>query len=88
VSYEVTNGGGAAAPFIHGAQVTVAGFTPGTCAVRLSFANGFVYSTDVTFVLNDGGGGCPAPAVVPTQYVFIVNNPISTCIEAGVVGRE
>jgi hypothetical protein len=72
-------------------MVTLEGLTPGTCPVRPTFANGFVYSTDVTFVLNDGGAGCPKgspSAVFAIRDDYTVNNPSSTCIEAGAVGGE
>jgi hypothetical protein len=61
----------------------------GTCHVALTFATGFVYSTDVTFTSQSGGcAGCPA-TIGPTQGEFMVGNPSDTCSaapEAGVSG--
>src|SRR4029077_8599691 len=42
--------GDAGAPVIVGTSLVVAGDAPGTCHVTLTFATGFVYSTDVVFV--------------------------------------
>lgn len=67
--------------------IKIASGRPGVCSVALLFANGFAYSADVDFVLQAGGAppGCPAcPAsVTPTQSTFAVNNPSTTCVDAG-----
>lgn len=61
---------------------------PGVCHVELTFATGFIYSADVTFTSqpgDPGGPGCPpCPSyIAPTQGKFVVNNPSTTCIDAG-----
>lgn len=59
----------------------------GVCHVELIFTTGFTYSTDVTFILqtDQGTPGCPGcrPHVTPTQSTFMVNNPSTTCGDAG-----
>ena|SRR5579863_7586584 len=60
---------------------------PGVCHVELTFATGFRYSADVTFVSESGGanacGGTCSSFVAPTQGTFAVNNPSITCVDAG-----
>jgi hypothetical protein len=61
---------------------------PGVCHVVLTFATGFTYSADVTFASKPGGvcGGpqCTCPDyVAPTGGPFAVQNPGSTCVDAG-----
>jgi hypothetical protein len=61
--------------------------SPGVCHVELTFATGFDYSADVTFVseTDNGSPGCPLcpPFIAPTQGTFEVNNPSTTCQDAG-----
>jgi hypothetical protein len=53
----------------------------GLCHVELTFASGFVYSTNVTFIgMSDT---CGTSSISPTQSVFVVNNPSSTCTDGG-----
>jgi hypothetical protein len=60
---------------------------PGDCHVELTFATGFTYSADVTFV-SKPGGVCGGPQckcgdyIVPTSGPFTVNNPSTTCVDA------
>jgi hypothetical protein len=62
---------------------------PGTCHVALTFATGFTYSADVTFATQPGGV-CGGPQckcgdyVVPAAGPLAVNNPDTTCVDAGV----
>lgn len=62
--------------------------SPGVCHVELTFATGFTYSTDITFatMADPTLPGCPPcpPYVAPTQGVFDVGNPDTTCTDAGV----
>jgi hypothetical protein len=53
----------------------------GLCHVELTFASGFVYSSDVTFT--GTSDSCGTGYISPTQSVFAVNNPSSTCTDAG-----
>jgi hypothetical protein len=53
----------------------------GLCHVDLTFASGFVYSTDVTFT--GTSDSCGTGFISPTQSVFAVNNPASTCMDGG-----
>jgi len=53
----------------------------GLCHVDLTFASGFVYSTDVTFT--GTSDGCGTGFITPTQSVFAVNSPGSACADAG-----
>jgi hypothetical protein len=53
----------------------------GLCHVTLTFASGFVYSTDVTFT--GTSDDCGTGFISPTQSVFVVNNPSSTCTDGG-----
>ena len=76
-------------PYVH-----IGSLSPGVCHVQLAFSNGFTYSADVTFVsqTDDSGPGCPpcAAYIGPTQSMFVVNNPSTTCLDAGLdaVGDE
>jgi len=57
---------------------------PGLCRVDLIFDQGFVYSTEVTFVLREQENPCDKhPYSVPTQRTFAVDNPSGTCVDAG-----
>ncbi|MGH7435440.1 MAG: hypothetical protein ACRENE_07180 [Polyangiaceae bacterium] len=62
----------------------------GTCHVELTFATGFTYSTDVAFVSTTTTGGCcSGTGVNPTQSTFMVHDPSTTCVDAGLdVGVE
>ena len=68
-------------------NVFVQGQSPGVCHVRLTFATGFTYSTDVTFS-SQSGGVCGGPQckcgdiLAPTVGTFTVNNPSDTCVVA------
>jgi hypothetical protein len=62
----------------------VASSTAGTCHVELAFATGFAYSTDVVFTSTTTTGGCcSGTGVNPTQSMFMVNNPSTTCVDGG-----
>jgi hypothetical protein len=61
--------------------------SPGVCHVELTFATGFIYSADVTFAYQTSGTHecTPCPAfIAPTQSMFMVNDPNTTCVGAGV----
>jgi hypothetical protein len=59
----------------------------GVCHVELTFATGFTYATDVTFTSTTiTSGCCPGTGVKPTQSVFMVDNPDTTCVDAAVEG--
>jgi hypothetical protein len=70
-----------------GQYVSVDSARPGICHVVLKFGTGFVYSKDVTFVEETLAGppGCPScpPFVGAMGSVFAVDNPSSTCVDAG-----
>ena len=59
---------------------------PGTCHVQLVFATGYTYAADVQFTSQPGNVparcGCSS-YVAPTQDTFNVDNPRSTCQDAG-----
>ena len=68
--------------------VTVTSPNAGNCHVVLTFATGFTFSADVTFVshitTDPPGSDCRSPPfTVPTQSMFTVNNPGDTCVDAG-----
>ncbi len=57
--------------------------SPGVCHVELTFATGFVYSTDVTFTTPPADpSACCNTATAPTLATFTVNNPSATCVDA------
>ena len=73
--------------------VVVQGQSPGVCHVKLTFATGFTYSTDVTFASQSGGvcggpqckcGDILAPTPGPGGFTVpvTVNNPSDTCLAA------
>jgi hypothetical protein len=70
-------GNGEAGP----AKLEVGSEVAGLCHVDLTFASGFVYSTDVTFT--GTSDGCSTGYITPTQSVFAVNSPGSTCSDGG-----
>jgi hypothetical protein len=60
----------------------------GVCHIELTFAGGFTYTADVTFAWQPGGtcGGAQCKCgdyLAPTSGRFAVNNPSTTCIDAG-----
>jgi hypothetical protein len=57
--------------------------TPGVCHIKLTFATGFTYSTDVTFASTTAGScsGCPS-YIGATSGPFMVHNPSNTCVDA------
>jgi hypothetical protein len=58
--------------------------SPGVCHVELTFATGFTYSTDVTFTSQSANPSACCPLLTaPTQTSFTVNNPSTTCVDAG-----
>jgi hypothetical protein len=71
----------------------VDGSTPGTCCGvgdeckfygDASRCCGITYATDVTFVLQSDDDTCPVwHYTAPTQRTFTVNNPSTTCVDAG-----
>jgi hypothetical protein len=68
------------------ASVAVSSPNPGVCHVVLTFATGFNYSADVTFLSQTDSPppGCPVSHyTAPTQRTFTVNNPSNTCVDAG-----
>jgi len=70
-----------------GTSIQIGSPTPGVCHIVLTFATGFTYSADVTFVsqADQEPAGCTVCSayVAPTQRTFVVDNPPATCIEAG-----
>jgi hypothetical protein len=69
--------------------VSLSSPSPGVCHVELTFATGFTYSADVTFVSESVVGPCACPSsTAPTQNTFMVNNPSTTCVDAGVDAGE
>jgi hypothetical protein len=54
----------------------------GVCHVDLTLEDGFQYSVDVTFVQATPESSC-CTSIVPTQATFAVDNPNSTCADAG-----
>jgi hypothetical protein len=73
-------------PFSECKQVYIAATAPGVCHVGLTFADGFTYSTDVTFTSQTdpeppGCARCPSYIAPASQTMFMVNNPSDTCVE-------
>jgi len=72
------------------ASLAVSSPSAGVCHVTLTFATGFTYAADVTFTLQSQNDppGCPVwHYTTPTQPTFVVNNPGSTCVDAGLDAR-
>lgn len=69
------------------ASVQVGSASPGVCHVTIMFSTGFTYSVDVTFVsqMDPAPSGCGtcSPYVTATERTFTVNNPSTTCVDAG-----
>jgi hypothetical protein len=60
---------------------------PGNCKVTLTFATGFTYSADVTFVSQTeteppGCHGC-SPYTAPAKATYVVDVPSTSCVDAG-----
>jgi len=55
----------------------------GDCHVDLTLAGGFQYAIDVTFVQATTESCCPCTSIGPTQSTFAVDNPSTTCLDAG-----
>jgi hypothetical protein len=53
--------------------------SPGTCHIELTFATGFTYATDVTFVAHTANCGCPTYLGPEGPGGFEVQNPADTC---------
>jgi hypothetical protein len=69
-----------------GQHVLLSSWSPGVCSVELMFATGFTYSAQVTFVSQTVGNPnrCSCQTTIsPTQSTFVVNNPSTTCVDAG-----
>ncbi len=64
-------------------EVEVVPTQPGLCRIDLTFEGGFTYSADVTFVQSTSGTLCPCTSLGPTQGNFTVDNPSTTCVDAG-----
>ena len=64
--------------------------TPGVCHVELTFATGLTYTVDVTYALQpfDCNGQQNEYYVAPTQNVFTVDNPSTTCVDSGPDGAS
>jgi hypothetical protein len=76
------------ANYVFGPYIDVSSPSPGMCHVELRFASGFTYSADVSFGLQmdsspPGCGQCP-PHIGPIHGTFTVNNPSTTCVDAGI----
>jgi hypothetical protein len=65
-------------------QVSVTSSIPGVCHVQLVFATGFTFTTDVTFASGTATAcGTTVQYVGPSQVVFQVDNPVTTCLDGG-----
>ena len=65
-------------------SITISGDMPGVCHVKMTFVGGFIYSADVAFKSMGSPDSCGnGVSLVPTQSVFEVNNPSSTCVDGG-----
>ena len=78
---------GDAGPSYYVAEQSIAinSASAGVCHVELTFATGFTYSTAVTFESQSAPNPpvcCPL-LTAPTQTMFTVNNPSTTCMDAG-----
>lgn len=67
---------------------------PGVCHVTLTFATGFVFRSDVTFVSHVSpvtagcGGACPTVFVPASTATIEVQNPTQTCIDLDAAGAD
>jgi hypothetical protein len=67
-------------------SIAIASPSPGDCHVVLTFATGFTFSTDLTFVsrtFTDPPGCGTQVYAAPTESTVMVNNPSDTCVDAG-----
>jgi hypothetical protein len=64
--------------------VAVQALRAGDCHVELVFANGFTFSTDITFTTqtDDSDPQCPCQYLQPNPQTIAVHNPSSTCLDA------
>jgi hypothetical protein len=84
VSAPCATGDGDASNQVVAQGVSVLSPSPGVCHVELTFATGFTYATDVTFQsMSRANCGTTEAYIGPTQGVFDVNNPSTTCVDAG-----
>jgi hypothetical protein len=75
--------------YVKDSGVWVNSVRAGDCHVALWFSSGFTYSADVTFtVTSQTGGCCPGTYVSPTKDTFMVDNPSSTCVDAGTADAD
>ncbi len=70
-------------PFAECTYVYFTATGPGTCHVSLTFEGGYNFSTDVQWTEEVMGCGCPN-LLVPSQGTIAVDNPSTTCVDAGV----
>jgi hypothetical protein len=75
--------------YLSGQSVEISSQTPGVCHVELMFATGFTYSTEVEFTsktwpIEYCNGSGSESYIGPTQVTFSVNNPSTTCVDAGI----
>jgi hypothetical protein len=64
------------------ALISIEPMQTGVCHVDLTLEGGFHYSVDVTFVEATPESSC-CTTIVPIQTTFAVDNPNSTCADAG-----
>ena len=84
VSGPCSGGDASVSDLASSASLAISSPSPGVCHVTMTFATGFTYSTDVTFVLQSDDDTCPVwHYTAPTQRAFTVSNPNTTCVGAG-----
>jgi hypothetical protein len=64
-------------------QVTVAPTQVGSCHVELTFDDGYQYGVDLTFASTTQEGPCPCTSIGAISSVPAVDNPSTTCADAG-----
>jgi hypothetical protein len=69
------------------ALIPIESVQAGVCHVDLTLEGGFQYATDITFVQTTSQSGCPCTSTGPTQATFPVDNPSTTCADAGAAPR-
>jgi hypothetical protein len=69
------------AQFAGRGEIGIESDSAGVCHISLTFASGFAYAADVTFI--SSRSSCGTTDVMPNQATFMVDNPSSTCVDAG-----
>jgi hypothetical protein len=64
-------------------QVAIDPTGAGSCHVELTFDDGYQYGVDLTLASTTTGGPCPCTRISATNSLPAVDNPSTTCADAG-----